>query len=110
VANPRSGQDQPQVPKTQDAPHAHPIIEQRHRDRKAHPDRVDRTGALDEESLAARQRVQSEQAASPLASGLWHVGEPFDATVGDEQDRLHSRTLARPGDSLGLYPGSGLPI
>jgi hypothetical protein len=64
----RAGDEPGPDPTDRDDPH--PRVEERDRDRAAHPDGVDDPRALEEQEVAPRQRPDREEPAAAFASSL----------------------------------------
>src|SRR5215204_175247 len=79
-------------------PHDELAIQQGDRDREAHPERVDRTGVIEQEHVVAAHRRTVAPTAHPFATRLGHLGSEDLGARTEEPDLTHRTTLAPGGD------------
>jgi hypothetical protein len=74
-------------------------IQQDGRDREAHPERVDRTGAVEQERVVGTHRRTAAPTAHPLAMRLGRLGSE-DMAARTEKTHLAHRTTVVPGGDI----------
>ena len=98
-ATPRK--EQPAGPNRPYRPHDEFAIQQCDRDRDAHPERVDRTGAIKQEHVVGAHRRTAAPTAHTFATRMGQLGSEDLGTRTEQPDQLHRTTLAPGGDILG---------
>jgi hypothetical protein len=76
VADPTTWQDDPAWSDGPDRHHPELLVEQGHRERKAHPERVDRAGPGKEERMLGLHPAAAAESAHPFARGRRHLDPP----------------------------------
>jgi hypothetical protein len=76
-------------------------IQQSDRDREAHPERVDRTSAIEQERVVGAHLRTAAPTAHPLATSLGRLGPEDVAARTKQPDHAHRATVAPGGDILG---------
>ena len=98
-ATPRK--EQPAGPNRPYRPHDEFAIQQCDRDRDAHPERVDRTGAIEQEHVVGAHRRTAAPTAHTFATRLGQLRSEDLGTRTEQPDQSHRTTLAPGGDILG---------
>jgi hypothetical protein len=116
VTDVRPREQEPAGPNRSYRTHDELAIQQGDRDREAHPERVDRTGAIEQEHVVGAHRRTAAPTAHPLATCPGHLGSEDLGSRPEQPDLAHRTTVAPGGDIRGwslcvvvLISGRGHP-
>ena len=104
VTDSRPWEEEPAGPNRSYRTHDELAIQQGDRDRAAHPERVDRTGAIEQEHLVGAHRRTAAPTAHPFATRLGHLGPEDLGSRTEQPDLAHRTTVAPGGDIPGAPP------
>jgi hypothetical protein len=98
VTDARPWEEEPAGPNRPYRPHDELAIQQRHRDRQAHPERVDRTSAIEQEHIVGAHGRTAAPTAHPFATRQGQLSSEDLAARTDQSDLAHRTTVAPGGD------------
>ena len=101
VTDSRPGEEEPAGPNRPYGPHDELVIQQRDRDRQAHPERVDRTSAFEQEHIVEAHCRTAAPTAHPFATRQGQLGSEDLAARTEQPDLAHRTTVAPGGDIHG---------
>ena len=101
VTDARPWEEEPAGPNPPYRPHDELAIQQGDRDRQAHPERVDRTSAIEHEHVVGAHRRTASPTTHPLATRQGQRGSEDLAARTKQPDLAHRTTVAPGGDIPG---------